>query len=103
VEDVVRFVKEQQEVRYQEEMIPDEVADEQQAVVDDELYDQAVQIVVEAQTASASLLQRRLRIGYTRAARLIDMMEAQGVVGPYEGSKPREVRIPRPAQESSIS
>ncbi|TRY26750.1 DNA translocase FtsK [Brevibacillus sp. LEMMJ03] len=103
VEDVVRFVKEQQEVHYQEEMIPDEVADEQQAVVDDELYDQAVQIVVEAQTASASLLQRRLRIGYTRAARLIDMMEAQGVVGPYEGSKPREVRIPRPAQESSIS
>lgn len=103
VEEVVRFVKEQQEVRYNEEMIPGEVQEEQQPVVDDELYDQAVQIVSEAQTASASLLQRRLRVGYTRAARLIDMMEAQGVVGPYEGSKPREVRLPRPSIESNIS
>jgi S-DNA-T family DNA segregation ATPase FtsK/SpoIIIE len=103
VEDVVRFVKEQQDAHYQEEMIPEETGDEQPTQVDDELYDQAVQIVLEAQTASASLLQRRLRIGYTRAARLIDMMEAQGVVGPYEGSKPREVRLPRPTAESNIS
>ncbi|MGG1661354.1 DNA translocase FtsK [Brevibacillus sp. NRS-1366] len=103
VEEVVRFVKEQQEVRYNEEMIPGEMQEEQPAVVDDELYDQAVQIVSEAQTASASLLQRRLRVGYTRAARLIDMMEARGVVGPYEGSKPREVRLPRPSIESNIS
>jgi len=103
VEEVVRFVKEQQEVRYQEEMIPEEVSEETQPAVDDELYEQAVQIVAEAQTASASLLQRRLRVGYTRAARLIDMMEAQGVVGPYEGSKPREVRVPRPTPESNIS
>lgn len=103
VEDVVRFVKEQQEARYNEEMVPGDVQEEQQPVVDDELYDQAVQIVAEAQTASASLLQRRLRVGYTRAARLIDMMEANGVVGPYEGSKPREVRLPRPNAESNIS
>ncbi|MED4582119.1 FtsK/SpoIIIE family DNA translocase [Brevibacillus choshinensis] len=103
VEEVVRFVKEQQEVRYNEEMIPGDVQEEQQPVVDDELYDQAVQIVSEAQTASASLLQRRLRVGYTRAARLIDMMEAKGIVGPYEGSKPREVRLPRPSIESNIS
>ncbi|QRG70653.1 FtsK/SpoIIIE family DNA translocase [Brevibacillus choshinensis] len=103
VEEVVRFVKEQQEVRYNEEMIPGDVQEEQQAVVDDELYEQAVQIVAEAQTASASLLQRRLRVGYTRAARLVDMMEAQGIVGPYEGSKPREVRLPRPSIESNIS
>jgi S-DNA-T family DNA segregation ATPase FtsK/SpoIIIE len=103
VEEVVRFVKEQQEVTYSEEMIPEEVAEEQQTVVDDELFEQAVQIVAEAQSASASLLQRRLRIGYTRAARLIDMMEAQGIVGPYEGSKPREVRVPRPSAESHIS
>lgn len=103
VEEVVRFVKEQQEVTYNEEMIPEEVQEEAQPVADDELYDQAVQIVLEAQTASASLLQRRLRIGYTRAARLIDMMEAQGVVGPYEGSKPREVRLPRPSVETNIS
>lgn len=103
VEDVVTFVKEQQEARYNEDMIPGDVQEDQQAVVDDELYDQAVQIVSEAQTASASLLQRRLRVGYTRAARLIDMMEAKGVVGPYEGSKPREVRVPRPSIESNIS
>lgn len=103
VEEVVTFVKEQQEAKYHEEMIPEEVGEEVQTVVDDELFDQAVQIVAEAQTASASLLQRRLRVGYTRAARLIDMMEAKGIVGPYEGSKPREVRIPRPSAESQIS
>jgi S-DNA-T family DNA segregation ATPase FtsK/SpoIIIE len=58
----------------------------------DELYDQAVEMVRRLNKASVSLLQRRLRIGYTRAARLIDMMEAEGIVGPpTEGSKPREV------------
>ncbi|WP_410719414.1 DNA translocase FtsK [Brevibacillus sp. SIMBA_040] len=65
---------------------------------EDELYDQAVSIVVEAQTASASLLQRRLRIGYTRAAMLVKMMEQKGIVGPYEGSSPRKVLL----QEASI-
>ncbi|WP_285860236.1 terminase small subunit [Brevibacillus sp. MER 51] len=59
----------------------------------DELYDQAVCIVVDVQMASASLLQRRLRIGYTRAARLIDLMEQKGVVGPYENNEPRKVFI----------
>jgi DNA segregation ATPase FtsK/SpoIIIE-like protein len=58
----------------------------------DELYEQAVDMVQRLNKASVSLLQRRLRIGYTRAARLIDMMEAEGIVGPQqEGSKPREV------------
>ncbi|WP_139488920.1 FtsK/SpoIIIE family DNA translocase [Brevibacillus dissolubilis] len=102
VEEVVNFVKEQQEAKYNEEMIPEEVGGDNGPVIDDDMYDQAVQCVAEAQTASASLLQRRLRVGYTRAARLIDMMESQGVVGPYEGSKPREVRIPRPTPENSI-
>lgn len=69
------------------------------ALEEDELYDQAVSIVVEAQTASASLLQRRLRIGYSRAARLIEMMEQKDVVGPYEGSTPRKVFL----QENPIS
>jgi S-DNA-T family DNA segregation ATPase FtsK/SpoIIIE len=60
--------------------------------VDDELYEEAVEMVRRLNKASVSLLQRRLRIGYTRAARLIDMMEEQGIVGPAtEGSKPREV------------
>jgi len=59
--------------------------------IDDELYDEAVRIVREAKKASASLLQRRLKIGYARAARLLDIMEAKGVVGPADGAKPREV------------
>jgi len=58
---------------------------------DDELYDEAVQMVAEAKKASASLLQRRLRVGYARAARLLDLMEARGIIGPGEGAKPRDV------------
>lgn len=58
---------------------------------DDELYDEAVKTVMEAQKASASLLQRRLKVGYARAARLLDIMEAKGIVGPGDGAKPREV------------
>ena len=58
---------------------------------DDLLYEDAKKIVIEAKKASASLLQRRLRLGYARAARLIDILEEKGVVGPGEGAKPREV------------
>lgn len=60
---------------------------------DDDLYEEAVAAVRTAQKASASLLQRRLRIGYARAARLLDMMEERGVVGPGDGAKPREVLL----------
>lgn len=60
---------------------------------DDELFDDAVKLVVSAGQASVSLIQRRFRVGYARAARLIDMMEVRGIVGPYQGSKPREVLI----------
>jgi len=59
--------------------------------VDDELYEEAVRIVMEQGKASTSTLQRRLRIGYGRAARLLDIMEAEGLIGPPDGSKPREV------------
>lgn len=59
----------------------------------DELYDEAVETVRRAKKASASLLQRRLKIGYARAARLLDLMEERGVVGPGEGAKPREVYL----------
>lgn len=94
VEAVVEFVRMQQEAVYREEMVPTvEEASSAPQEAEDELYDQAVQVVLEAKQASVSLLQRRMRIGYTRAARLIDAMEAKGVVGPYEGSKPREVLI----------
>ncbi len=58
---------------------------------DDQLYEEAKKIVIESKKASASLLQRRLRLGYARAARLVDMLEERGVVGPGEGAKPREV------------
>ncbi|MDO8751967.1 MAG: DNA translocase FtsK, partial [Candidatus Wolfebacteria bacterium] len=58
---------------------------------DDELYEEAVEVVRSAGKASSSLLQRRLKVGYARAARLLDMMEERGVVGPGEGSKPREI------------
>lgn len=94
VEAVVSFVSHQEKANYQEDLVPqlDEQAD-QENVFEDELYDQAIQIVVEAKQASVSLLQRRMRIGYTRAARLIDSLEAGGIIGPYEGSKPREVLL----------
>jgi S-DNA-T family DNA segregation ATPase FtsK/SpoIIIE len=58
---------------------------------EDELYNEAVRVVVEAKKASASLLQRRLKVGYARAARLLDLMEANDIIGPGEGAKPREV------------
>jgi S-DNA-T family DNA segregation ATPase FtsK/SpoIIIE len=60
---------------------------------EDPLLDKAIEVVVTAQTASVSLLQRRLRVGYTRAGRLVDMLERRGIISPYEGSKPRRVLI----------
>ncbi|MEC0123818.1 FtsK/SpoIIIE family DNA translocase [Paenibacillus pabuli] len=94
VENIVNYVRGQGEAQYDESIVP-EVDDSIQAAdeVQDELYEQAVQIILEAKQASVSLLQRRMRVGYTRAARLIDSMEARGVIGPYEGSKPREVLV----------
>jgi DNA segregation ATPase FtsK/SpoIIIE, S-DNA-T family len=59
--------------------------------VDDDLYQDAVRVVCEMGRASTSTLQRRLRLGYGRAARLIDLMEKDGIVGPPDGTKPREV------------
>ncbi|MEJ8302597.1 DNA translocase FtsK [Saccharibacillus sacchari] len=94
VEEIVAFCSGQAEAQYDTDLVPeiDDSNAEPEEIVD-ELYDQAVQIVVEAKQASVSLLQRRMRVGYTRAARLVDSMEARGIVGPYEGSKPREVLI----------
>ena len=60
---------------------------------EDPLLDRAIEVVVTAQTASVSLLQRRLRVGYTRAGRLIDMLERRGIISGYEGSKPRRVLV----------
>ncbi|MGQ9615325.1 MAG: DNA translocase FtsK 4TM domain-containing protein [Spirochaetota bacterium] len=63
---------------------------------EDPIFDQAVEIVLKTKRASASFLQRRLKIGYNRAARLIELMEEEGIIGPPRGSKPREVYIEKP-------
>ncbi|WP_226665605.1 DNA translocase FtsK [Metabacillus litoralis] len=103
VEQAVDFVIAQQKAQYQEEMIPTEVVEETKTEVQDDLYEEAVQLVVDMQTASVSMLQRRFRVGYTRAARLIDAMEDRGVVGPYEGSKPRDVLLTKEKHEELTS
>ena len=61
---------------------------------DDDLFDEAARLVVAERQASASFLQRRMRVGFSRAARLIDIMEREGLLGPAQGSKPREVLVP---------
>ncbi|SDI95101.1 FtsK/SpoIIIE family DNA translocase [Natribacillus halophilus] len=101
VEAVVNDVINQQKASYQEEMMPEEVP-ETSAEPEDELYYDAVDLVVQMNAASVSMLQRRFRIGYTRAARLVDEMEAQGIVGPYEGKKPREVLYQAPDDISNV-
>ena len=102
VERIVDFVIEQQKANYQDEMIPDEVEESAEQIDRDELYDDVVQLVTEMQTASVSLLQRRFRIGYSRAARIIDQLELSGVVGPYEGSKPRQVLVSKHSGDDDI-
>ncbi|HEY2074336.1 MAG TPA: DNA translocase FtsK [Gaiellaceae bacterium] len=73
---------------------PDDAADHGEFDPDDDpLLDKAIEIVVQTQTASVSLLQRRLRVGYTRAGRLVDMLERRGIISGYEGSKPRRVLV----------
>nr|WP_142427135.1 DNA translocase FtsK [Enterococcus durans] len=95
VERVVSFVTDQQEAHYEEKMMPTDEAETSGSAEQpqDELFEEAKALVIEMQTASISLLQRRFRIGYNRAARLVDELEAHGVVGPSEGSKPRKVFI----------
>ncbi len=97
VENVISWVKKQQKPEYDKGMIPQkgqETSENKEEEPEDEFYDQAVDLVRRQQTASVSLLQRRFRIGYNRAARIVDAMEEKGVVGPSEGSKPRQVLLP---------
>ncbi|MBI5817131.1 MAG: DNA translocase FtsK [Candidatus Yonathbacteria bacterium] len=77
--------------------------DDEELGDDDELYEEAREIVIETGKASSSYLQRRLKVGYARAARLLDMLEEKGIVGPGEGSKPREVLEKRAPQEGEYS
>lgn len=99
VERIVDHCINQQTVTYQEEMTPEEEPKTEFQDMEDELFDDAVALVVDMQSASVSMLQRRFRVGYTRAARLIDAMEDRGYVGPYEGNKPRVVLLPKEAEE----
>ncbi len=102
VKAVVRFVKASARPEFHPELAPalaggsagdDAAAGEADAAGNDDLYDQAVRVVLETGRGSASLLQRRLEIGYTRASRLIDLMTERGVLGPFKGSKAREVLL----------
>lgn len=91
---VVEHLKAQGEPVYDESIIEEPETEGEQIEMDSEedaLYDQAVKLVAETKQASISMVQRRLRIGYNRAARMIERMEAEGVVGPADGSKPRQV------------
>jgi S-DNA-T family DNA segregation ATPase FtsK/SpoIIIE len=94
---IVDWVKGQREARYQDQVIQ-AAADAQRAAVaaeendeDDELVKQAIELVVRSQLGSTSMLQRKMRIGFARAGRVMDALESMGVVGPSLGSKAREV------------
>jgi len=91
VDELVKYLKKQAEPVYDEKVLKEAPAGESPPEVEDELLSQAVLILIETGHASISMLQRRLHIGYARAARLIDIMEKRGIVGGYEGSKPRAI------------
>ncbi|MFA4992051.1 MAG: DNA translocase FtsK [Candidatus Omnitrophota bacterium] len=95
IEKVVNFVKQQQEPVYDSEILEQQKKSmtSRGGFEKDEFFDEAVRMVLETGQASVSMLQRRLRLGYTRAARLIDTMEEEGIIGPFRGSKPREILI----------
>ncbi len=113
IERVVSFVKENGEASYDKEVIDKieqnvaekergaggkgaaNTADDATAADVDEMLDAAIEVVLETGQASVSMLQRRLKLGYSRAARIVDQMEERGVVGPFEGSKPRQLLITR--------
>ncbi|HPT38597.1 MAG TPA: DNA translocase FtsK 4TM domain-containing protein [Candidatus Omnitrophota bacterium] len=98
IERVVGFIKAQGEPAYDDQILKDQQKNSSAGGGDkDELYDEAVRVIMESNQASVSILQRRMRLGYTRAARIIDMMELEGLVGPFEGSKPRRILVDREA------
>jgi S-DNA-T family DNA segregation ATPase FtsK/SpoIIIE len=99
VENVVEFVKSQGSVLYDDTII-EEINSEDNSTNsvsgdNDELLPKAIELVVEAGQASVSLIQRKFKVGYARAARIVDQMEARGIVGGFEGSKPRQILISR--------
>jgi len=104
---IVQFWKEQSEPEYNEAIVErQKVATLPSSAMfddnDDELLPEAHEIVMKAGKASASLLQRRLRVGYARAARLLDLLEERGIVGPSEGAKPREILVRQDDLEENL-
>lgn len=97
IEAVVEFLKKEAVVEYDDSILtyrPQKgMSTADGGEIDDDLYEEAMQTVMRAGKASASLLQRRLRVGYARAARLLDLLEQEGVIGPADGAKPRDVLI----------
>jgi len=98
VERLIKYVCSQQMASYEPQFddIPDShMAGEgmEKEEYDDPLYDQVVEFAVQTGKISASLLQRRFKVGYNRAARIVDLLEERGIVGPQNGSKPREVLV----------
>ena len=96
IDQMVNFIKKQSEPEYDADVqqAQSEEQTEQHTFFEDELMEQAINMVLETGQASASMLQRRFRIGYTRAARLVDTMEAMQIVGPSNGSKARDILMP---------
>ena len=112
-ENIVNFVKERSTAQYSENILEEieknaerdtkdskkDGKTEESAAQDsdevDELFNAAVEVILDSKQASVSMLQRRLKLGYSRAARLVDQMEERGIVGPFEGSKPRQLLITR--------
>lgn len=102
VEKVVDYVKSQSEAQYDPNMTPSEVSSQggsSSADDVDPLYKEVLLFIAKTQKASASLLQRRFKIGYNRAARIIDMLEEDGYIGPVDGSKPRKVFLEKEFEE----
>ena len=96
IERIVSFIKKQSKPIYEEDIFQAaeiEEKDESEEQEMDEKYDEALAIVAKDRQASISYIQRRLRIGYNRAARIIETMEKEGVIGPSDGVKPREIYV----------
>ncbi len=91
---VVNHLKKQGEPEYNAEILPSSEGQEEGEEFSDDMYDKAIEIVVKTRNASISALQRKLRIGYNRAARMIEQMAREGIVGEQVGSKPREILAP---------
>jgi S-DNA-T family DNA segregation ATPase FtsK/SpoIIIE len=104
VEKLVNYGKKQKEPTYEKNLSDfNEIELDKKHEDTDELFQEAVSVILDSGQASISMLQRRLRIGYARAARLIDDMEERGIVGGYEGTKPREILITREQFDKNIN